>query len=1084
MVLDGYYSRVGGSLMLPVTQQFHNAMTADVRRIVPAATVDYTDPFLDQTITIETSESEPKFPWGAQQTANVIETPTAKFAVLDGAWTLDGTWQLAYGSDRVQAGVEFNQHDTTQADFAQGVLTSVVATAANALELHSRVENLFISFASGVTNQCSVSLDGRNWTRRTMPVSASWGQGRWSGSRFCVLTGDSRSFVTTDGITWTQGNLPVVANWTGLAFGAGVFCAIAHNTSIAATSPDGVTWTQRTLPRVANWMHIEWSGTIFCAVVSGSLSPGEDIAATSTNGISWTQRSLPANRAWRGLTWGGGLFCVVAHQSNVCATSPDGATWTERNFPVTGWWWDVGHNGTIFCAVAISSNIAATSPDGVTWTQRTLPRNDSWQTVTPFGNMFCISAFSGTLTSIYGISWLQGTHISEWGSANLSTFPALYTEPSGNRISPVYSLDNVISVSSSEISWNQFLPFGSAIAIETSLSHDRGVNWAAWQTCVNGGTIAGIINGMATKDLRIRTRQSLSILPEGFISPQLLDMTVRIGTIPATVVNPAETGWWSAGISDVNGLFAVSPVLNFRFAPRPIHSLQVIGDSLRMEFPVDFDILLHSETAVLYTESIRGNTQVVWRITLPVIHNVARQELRILRWSHSGRCSKILESFSVIRENYDGDQIISIGLLEELETARGTLPIGGVSANELSLTLINENHKFDAGNKLSSLSGLIKPNRRVRAWAGAETSLGMEYVPLGLFWTGEWQVSQDKLTVSTRCLDRMEQLRLSIYETSQVLNTNLLGLAIHVLQDAGLTADDYLLDSALADWLVPNAYFDRMTHREAIRLITEACLGYAYCDREGRVKIVSTRQPHDVFVLPMMPTTPVTALNLGYQITDDNFFSQSRPQDWGQVANKIEVESQPLVTGAITELYRSPIPIELSAGQMEIVRVHFNEVPAVSVTASLTGAPAGTTIQLAEYFSWGARIGIHSASAGTCTLVLNGRALQRRDKEIAVATDQQSITQNGTLLYKFSANHLVQTPVIAQRLATMILAAYKDPAHDLTLQWRGNPALEVGDVVSVTEHGTTDRFKVVRQEIDIETGLQATLNGRKIKEGF
>ena len=1066
--------------MLPVTQQFHSTMIADVRRIVPAATVDYTDPFLDQTITIETSESEPKFPWGAQQTANVIEAPTAKFAVLDGAWTLDGTWQLAYGSDRVQEGVEFNQHDTTQVDFSLGVLTNVMATAANALELHSRVENLFISFGLGITNQCSISLDGRTWIRKRMPITAEWVAGTWNGTVFCAIARNTNIALTTiNGSVWTQGTLPSIANWSAIEWGAGIFCVIARNSNLAATSVDGLTWEPRTLPVVTEWAHIARSPTTFCAT---SVST-QNIAATSPDGITWTQRALPSVQQWRGMTWGGGLFCIVAHWTTIAATSPDGITWTQQVLTTfMGDWWDVGHNGSVFCAVMKGSVTSASSPDGVTWTRRALPIGSSWDTVTVRGTMFVLSSHDRTLTSTDSITWLQGTHISGWASSALSALPALYTEPSGNRISPMYNLDNVISASSSEISWNQFLPFGSTITIETSLSYDRGVNWAAWQTCVNGGTIAGIVANMATKGLRIRTRQSL--VSEGFVSPQLQDMTVRIGTIPATVVNPAETGWWSAGISDMNGVFAVPPVLKFRFAPRPIHSLQVIGDSLRIEFPVDFDILLHSETAILHTESVRGSTQVAWRIIVPVIHNVVRQELRILRWSHPGRCSKILESFSVIRENYDGDQIISIGLLEELETARGTLPIGGVSANELSLTLYNEGHKFDAGNKLSPLSGLIKPNRRVRAWVGAETTIGMEYVPLGLFWTGEWQLSQDKLSVSARCLDRMEQLRLSAYETSQVMNTNLLDLAIHVLQDAGLTVTDYLLDSALADWLVPNAYFDRITHREAIRLITEACLGYAYCDREGRVRIVSTRQLHDTFVLPVMPITPTGAVSLGHQITDDNYFSQTRPQDWGQVANKIEVESQPLITGAITELYRSPIPIELSAGQMEIVRVHFNEVPAVSVTASLTGAPTGTTIQLAEYFSWGARIGIHSASAGTCTLILNGRALQRRDKEIAVATDQQSIVRNGTLLYKFSANHLVQTTVIAQRLATMILASYKDPARDLNLNWRGNPALELGDIVSVAEHGVTDRFKVVRQEIDIEGGLQATLNGRKIKEGF
>ena len=75
---------------------------------------------------------------------------------------------------------------------------------------------------------------------------------------------------------WTRRALPVSATWYAIAWNGTVFCAVAASSTIAATSPDGITWTQRTLPVSAAWYAIAWNGTVFCAVASSSA-----IAATT-----------------------------------------------------------------------------------------------------------------------------------------------------------------------------------------------------------------------------------------------------------------------------------------------------------------------------------------------------------------------------------------------------------------------------------------------------------------------------------------------------------------------------------------------------------------------------------------------------------------------------------------------------------------------------------------------------------------------------------------------------------------------------------------------------------------------------------
>lgn len=183
-----------------------------------------------------------------------------------------------------------------------------------------------------------------------------------------------------------------------------------------------------------------------------------------------------------------------------------------------------------------------------------------------------------------------------------------------------------------------------------------------------------------------------------------------------------EMGWWGASLAGVGGAFSVPyPKLTMEFFSRPIQSLKVVGDSLRGEYPIDFEIKLYNVAdTVLYTETVTGNTEVVWTTPIIPVTQVVKMTLEITKWSHAGRVVKILEFFTSVQETYEGDDIISVNLLEERDVSQGSLPIGNISANEIDIKLNNTSHKFDAGNTQSPLYELLKPNRRVRAWLGIE----------------------------------------------------------------------------------------------------------------------------------------------------------------------------------------------------------------------------------------------------------------------------------------------------------------------------------------------------------------------------
>ena len=184
-----------------------------------------------------------------------------------------------------------------------------------------------------------------------------------------------------------------------------------------------------------------------------------------------------------------------------------------------------------------------------------------------------------------------------------------------------------------------------------------------------------------------------------------------------------QFGWWGAQFADQDGYFAQPyPTLTVQHMPRPIRSLKVMGDSARGEYPVDFEIRLYGpDDALLKTETVTGNGQVSWSKTLePQVLDVAKQELIITRWSLPGTCAKIIEFFTSIREVYETGDLVSLRLLEEREASQGSLPVGNISSNEITLALNNEDKKFDVDNDQSPLKNLLKPNRRIQVWLGAE----------------------------------------------------------------------------------------------------------------------------------------------------------------------------------------------------------------------------------------------------------------------------------------------------------------------------------------------------------------------------
>ena len=338
------------------------------------------------------------------------------------------------------------------------------------------------------------------------------------------------------------------------------------------------------------------------------------------------------------------------------------------------------------------------------------------------------------------------------------------------------------------------------------------------------------------------------------------------------------------------------------------------------------------------------------------------------------------------------------------------------------------------------------------------------FVPLGTFWSGDWNVPEQDLYAQTTGRDRLELLRKSTYSTSQVqVNQTLYGLAVSIFEDAGLAAEEYFVDEELQDSLVPYSYFEEQSHREALRKIAEACLGQCYCDRDGIIRLEG----------PSFLLSKITSVDT---LTRDDYFTKDNPVKWSKIANYIEVDTQPLRPATSQEVYASNEAISIELNEVKTITVFYNESPCINAAATITG---DATLSDATYYSWGANIMATGTVNGSFSISIDAQPLKVLNKDKLIRQDAASITDMGIIKYTYPGNPLVQTLAIAEKIADNLLAYYKDPRRDVEIDWRGNPAMLLGDRVTVTDKLEQNDYFVVKQELEYDGTLRARLSGRK-----
>jgi hypothetical protein len=517
-------------------------------------------------------------------------------------------------------------------------------------------------------------------------------------------------------------------------------------------------------------------------------------------------------------------------------------------------------------------------------------------------------------------------------------------------------------------------------------------------------------------------------------------------------------GWWgdNSNISDSSGYFTQPSVLQVKFAPTTVEGYKLQGYLIgneHQEYAVDFDVTAYYKSGDNYfpckysddttaTVQVRGNlpTSDPSGLFRESLRNVSMVEYSIIKWSHPGAFVKITAAHDNLTREYTDDDIMSISLLEEAEGSVGALPIGSISCNELDITLQNIDDTFSIGNTSSLLSDLAISNRRIEPYIGfvihddSGNPTHTEYIPKGVYWTRDWNVSLQGTTASTSALDRLGLLQNIEYNGIGNINynegvaeksywdkdTSLYDVAFAVLNDLRMTYMrdlEFDIDTELRDVKIPLAFFKKQSYFDLIKTIAQAGIAYAFMDvptdeeREERAGCADILR-----IVRLDRLYPEYAFFPRDVITLDDIIDQT-----------IQVRRDDMVN---------------------VVSVPWEE--------------------------YEIRDGVPKSVEGD-----DDRA------RLFTISNEQAIKEHGRIEYEYSRNNLIQTADRAEEIAEIILDVFSRTQRVCELNTFGDVTRRIGDIYEIPEyqkHGinSSGHYAAMRIQTNYDGGLRQSLSCRRI----
>lgn len=288
-------------------------------------------------------------------------------------------------------------------------------------------------------------------------------------------------------------------------------------------------------------------------------------------------------------------------------------------------------------------------------------------------------------------------------------------------------------------------------------------------------------------------------------------------------------GWWSSVLSDDNGNIAGECNITYTFSVdaktiglvfffAPGYQPAIGGMRIRA-YDSNGDLVAD----VMNTEQSETQTVVFSAI-------YRRLQIDFTKTVLPGRRVRMTEIDFGVTQVYDDDSIVSAEIRYKTDLSATNLPYG-----QCSIKVDNADHRYNLLNP-EGIYQYLERGQKVSVWV----TIDGESVYMGSWEFSEASAKDGALTAQITAVDMIASLDDDEYNGGRCAAAVFSDAVMEVLDGTGI---ECVFEGDIADSPVMMCVPSNTTKREAVRLLTQAAMGCAFADREGKLHFARMKEP-------------------------------------------------------------------------------------------------------------------------------------------------------------------------------------------------------------------------------------------------
>jgi len=540
-----------------------------------------------------------------------------------------------------------------------------------------------------------------------------------------------------------------------------------------------------------------------------------------------------------------------------------------------------------------------------------------------------------------------------------------------------------------------------------------------------------------------------------------------------SIVKSIHNGWQGATTSDSSGVLSPSEVITVNYgspvaAGNNIWMVGMIG-----YYPVNFLVEGYNGSWVTI-QNVTGNTNYYWCYTAQAAYSQVR--ITISKLSSASSNARLLYFGYIGKVIFTESTIQQFVILEEASSESNN-PVGIVTSNEITLDVDNEGSWFSLQNTNSPFNGLLRPKLKVTAHLGVMTDSVnnvFEMVQAGVFYIDDFDAYTDQMRSTITAYGPLQALlNQNLPSLMPKANITIATALSDLFTALGLSGSQYSVDATLDNVMLIHWYGSNdSTVGEYLQAISESNLCVFHEDRSGIIRVKDMR----------VSTPPVLTLNDSTQI-----YNFSNPQQYVNTYAQIALTYVQPSLDTSGPLVQMPVSSPAAVGTWMVDDISVSS-PLVSIDYAYLDTSTGVcnsdiTDITADQNSISLTCYNNSSDSDDCTLYIYGSSVNNQ-QVLATASDPTMMNYFPERVLQISTNY-IQNINDANSLCNSLLNFAKDPSCYYNMDMRGNPSLEILDIVTIAASNalsipTAISIVIIRQQITYDGGLSVTQKLRKI----